>query len=276
MNVEKQVLNFLPYFLDKSDPQKSGVAIDIGVGTSNFYCEVFAKCGFKTFAVEPLPIEDVKRLGKQYDIELVQACIYLSNNNVEMYTGQFRGEVFFDVSSVNSNWWGINEESKKVTVPAYTFNSFVEKFSINNISYLKIDTEGSEWEIIQQLKLNTTYELPKIIEFEYGGGCIKKEATSGWSDEYFHKTINCLNHFKELGYSYFLFFEAAEKKVLKYEFLKVNNFEELFKDYFEYGNIVVIKENKYFDFNELRKKSGRYELRLKLKKRINRLIKRIL
>lgn len=245
MEVEKTIHDLLPYLLKRFDEKKEGVTIEIGVGTSNFYCVIFAKNGYRTFAIEPLPVNQLFQLAIIYKFELIQACIYLQNKKMNIYSGHFNGEDTLDVSSINSNWWGIKESSKIFTVPALTFKSFIDNYRIDQITYLKIDTEGSEWEIIQQIKEDNAYNLPRIIEFEYGGGDLRCSAKAGWSEEYFSKTKKCIQHLNNLGYNYILMFENKENKLLNFDLCNVNNIELLFKDHFEYGNILMFRRPLY-------------------------------
>lgn len=241
MEVEKTILNLIPCLLTKIDKNKEGVAIDIGLGTSNFHCLVFARNGYKTFAIEPLPVSVLFELASKYNFELFQGCIHLHDQEINIYSGIFNGENVMDVSSNNKNWWGVKETSKVISVPSLTFKSFTNKYNINLISYLKIDTEGSEWEIIQQLKKGEDYTLPEVIEFEYGGGDLKMSKKAGWSDEYFKKTLHCISHLYDLGYHFLIVFEKREHRIIKYDVRNINDIPRIFKDFYEYGNIIMSK-----------------------------------
>lgn len=71
--------------------------------------------------------------------------------------------------SVSSNFSPIINRSFKKTnfytryVNSLTYNKFIKKFKIKNIFFLKIDIEGSEFHIIENIKKNA----PKIIMVEY-------------------------------------------------------------------------------------------------------------
>ena len=84
MNVEEYCLSKIPAFLNYLDPEKRSTAIDIGVGTFNFYCEVFRKSGYNTIAVEPLPSKTLKKIVKDFNIILVEACIYSKSGKVDI------------------------------------------------------------------------------------------------------------------------------------------------------------------------------------------------
>lgn len=242
MEVERTILNFIPHILKKVDKKKEGVAIDIGVGTSNFHCLIFARNGYKTFAIEPLAVSDLFELASKYKFELFQGCIHLHDQEINIYSGFFNGESVIDVSSNNKSWWGVKETSKTMTVPALTFKSLTNKYNIDHISYLKIDTEGSEWEIIQQLKKGEDYNLPEVVEFEYGGGDFKINKKAGWSDEYFQKTLQCISYLSDLGYYYLFVFEKKENKIITNDIRNIKDITSIFKDFYEYGNIIMSKK----------------------------------
>ncbi|HPC26531.1 MAG TPA: FkbM family methyltransferase, partial [Paludibacteraceae bacterium] len=203
------------------------------------------KLKFPIIAVEPLPTDNLISKIEQYKINFLKGCIYSTNSQIDFYTGNFHNEQFYDVSSIYSNWWGVTDSSIKLKVPSYTFSYLIDYFKVKKITYLKLDTEGSEWEIIQQLNNNSTYELPAVIQFEYGGGGLKKENKDGWSAIYFKKTLNSLKHLKNLGYNKLLLFESSLNYLKIFNLKNVNNLEDIFSENFSYGDIVVSKKANY-------------------------------
>src|SRR4029077_8803890 len=75
MQVEECCSALLELILPSIDKDRSGWAIDVGVGTFCFYCEQFARLGFRTAAVEPLPVEELKNLCSKFNIRLVETCL---------------------------------------------------------------------------------------------------------------------------------------------------------------------------------------------------------
>ncbi len=58
---------------------------------------------------------------------------------------------------------------KKITVPVTYLDKFCTENNIDHIDFLKIDTEGSEWDVLQGAhELIADKKIP-IIQFEYGG-----------------------------------------------------------------------------------------------------------
>ena len=265
MDTEKYILAILPELLRKYDRKKLGVTFDIGVGTFNFYFEVFHNEGFKTFPIEPLPSQYLKDTTKAKNINLIEACILDYEGTVKIYSGIFQGTDCLDVSSVNKDWWGINENSKTTTVAATTLHSIILNHNIDNITYLKIDTEGSEFSIIKQLVDIEKKLLPKIIEFEYGGGALKKTGIGGWDYNYFEKTLNSIKVCHGLGYYSLLLFEATNEYPIEFNLNEMNDYSALFQDNYVYGNIVLFQKKLYSIKGILNKLKPSLLQKLKLK-----------
>ncbi len=60
MRVESCCQKLLEQLLPDLDPQRQGICIDVGVGTFAFYCELFARLGFSTVAIEPSPTDKLR------------------------------------------------------------------------------------------------------------------------------------------------------------------------------------------------------------------------
>ncbi len=243
MNVEQISFFLIPYLGNCFDKLRKGAAIDIGVGTSAFYCSEYHASGFRTLAVEPLPAEDLKTLCLDKNISLVEGAVYSEDGFVDIYTGEFNGESLPDLSSLNQNWWGVNSKNNRIRVRSYTLQTIINQFAIDRITFMKIDTEGSEYAIVNQLlKLNQKL-LPQVVEFEYGGGALKSEKKGGWEEGFFNHTLECLRVLKQLNYTNGLIIERELSAPVFFDFNQIVDLKELFQDHFAYGNIVCFKES---------------------------------
>ena len=245
MDVEKTLLSQIPTLLKLYDKDRKGTVLDIGVGTHNFYFELFAKCKYNVIAVEPLPTDEVKRLTKKNNVNLVEACLLDRNGITEIYSGVFNSQECLDVSSVNSDWWGIDINSKTKNVKAITLNSLIESFSIEGITYFKVDTEGAEYTIIRQFEDLEEYLHPKVIEFEYGGGGTKVSRKGGWSKKYLSDTNNCIKLLYQIGYKYILLFERENEFVEEFQIDKDTDYTNIFREHYVYGDVLMFKDRKY-------------------------------
>ena len=60
---------------------------------------------------------------------------------------------------------GVPVHTEKIKVETVTWDTLVEKYNIQWVDYLKIDTEGHDWEILQSIDMNKI--KPKIIKVEH-------------------------------------------------------------------------------------------------------------
>ena len=241
MDVEKVNIQLLPYFLNKVDKDKQGVALDIGVGTFNFFFFLFANLGYHTIAVEPLPSDELITLCKQQNIILEKSVLGKVDGYTTIYTGVFQGNDLTDVSSTSPSWWGVNDNSKEMKVPSISLCTLLAKYDINQISYMKVDVEGSELSILDQIPSLNLYKLPQLIEFEYGGGGCKIDKIGGWSDPFFSNTIEILKTLGEIGYQFGMIVEREEPQVKC--FSNGTNVHNIFESHYVYGNILLAKSD---------------------------------
>jgi hypothetical protein len=75
MFVELACQSLLRHILPELDRKRSGLTIDIGTGSCDFYFQLFDRLKFKTIAVEPSPTEQVRQLCRERNIKLIESCI---------------------------------------------------------------------------------------------------------------------------------------------------------------------------------------------------------
>ena len=208
MDVEPCCQELLARILPSLDQEKEGICIEIGVGTFAFYCEVFARQGFTTFAVEPLPVDHLKQLCNHLHINLIESCISDVNGTQTLYIGNFKGSENLNLCSLVPDWWGASTEA--IEVASTTLTQLLTNINAENITCLKIDVEGAELTILQQLTELSPSLLPKVIMFEYGGGDTKESSSKGWAPKFLQATKDCLKILKSCGYSFSILIDAEE------------------------------------------------------------------
>ena len=230
---EKLSMHLNKLICDEIDLNRVGVAIEIGVGTANFYSLLYKELGFNTIAVDPIPYQPFLVSANEKGVIFDESCIYLTNGEQVIYTSGHA-----DLSSLHNNWWGIDKNESKI-IKSQDLETFIKKHKVENISFLKVDTEGSEYEILQQFsKLNIDL-LPKVIEFEYGGGGLKKDEQGGWSSTFFNKSLLTLDLLEKLGYKDAIIFDSIDLEPIFFSFEDYEDFNNLFKPEFEYGNLIA-------------------------------------
>ncbi len=245
MHVEECCQALLNEILPEIDSERLGLAIDIGVGTFAFYCQLFDQLKFKTIAVEPLPNKQLKQLCKYRDIQLIESCISEIDGTVNLYIGSYNGEENLNLNSLRSDWWGSTATAKQVQ--SMTLAKLLAEIAATNITCIKIDVEGMELSIIQQFSQLSQSLLPKVLMFEYGGGATQESGIGGWSKELLDGTIKSLEILRDLGYGQTIIVDLAPDSQEQVVDLQSKNlaFTNLFPPQSIYGNIIALKGVQY-------------------------------
>ena len=244
MHVEECCQALLNEILPEVDSDRSGLAIDIGVGTFAFYCQLFDQLKFKTIAVEPLPNNQLKQLCKHRDIQLLESCISEVDGTVNLYIGSYNGEENLNLNSLRPDWWGSTATAKQVQ--SMTLSKLLQKIATTNITCIKIDVEGMELSIIQQFLQLTESLLPKVLMFEYGGGGTQEDGQGGWSTELLNATLKSLEILRSLGYGQAILVDLApdsQEQVVDLQSEKASTV--LFPPQSIYGNIIALRGVQY-------------------------------
>ena len=243
MRVEACCQSLLAEILPEIDPQKAGYFIDVGVGTFAFYCEVFAKLGYPTIAVEPLPVKKLKQISDRDNIQLIEKCLSNLDGKQLLYLGSFAGLFNRNFSSLSAEWFGASGKTKEVE--SISLSTLLEEIKPTQITCLKLDIEGWEFNIIEQLPSIPNHLLPKVIMFEYGGGVNKNKGEKGWSKDFLDKTLNCLLVLQACSYGSSVMIDFAPRTKEKYFDLRSLNLtqEQLFSDQSVYGNLISLRDS---------------------------------
>ncbi len=128
------------------------IIVDVGANAGFFNVLVFSKLKTaRVFAYEPLA-SNIQLFRKTIDanpsmqnIQLIQAAVTgIAKDSIELFTEDTTDNTV--VSSVFSGFNKLNQ--KKISVPAQSLTSIIEKNNLEKIDLLKLDCEGSEYDII--------------------------------------------------------------------------------------------------------------------------------
>lgn len=171
-------------FLNNNCP----VIVDIGANVGFFSLAAYSKFPkAKIYAFEPHPycfkiMENYRKEFKRFDWNIYDQAVSNTNEDIFLKTGNLDG--FTTVSSVYNERPGF----KDLAVKAIKFESFLEENNIDNIDFIKLDCEGSEYEIL--------YALPKEKFKIIKSMCV--ETHEGKTE---NQNLNSLNNFlKNIGY----------------------------------------------------------------------------
>ncbi len=248
MKVEDCCQALLAQILPTVDPHRRGMCIDVGVGTFAFYCELFAQLGFKTVAVEPLPLPAIRAMCQSHGIEWVESCLSDVDGTQTLHLGTYQGAVDVNLSSLIAHWWGASTMTQ--TVPSLTLATLLSQVQPQKITCLKLDVEGVELTILRQLIQLPESLLPQVVMFEYGGGASRSRGETGWSEEFISKTHACLKLLQHCGYGFSIGVDSAPNTTemlfdIRYPSLQL---DKILHPQAIYGNIISFRDCKFSKF----------------------------
>lgn len=146
------------------------VFVSIGANDGVFVEETFQSnllnVHWKSFFVEPVK--------ETFDKLIANYTKYYPNNSftfINKAINTYNGEAFLitnqadDSRGMCSFFRSESNETVKIPVSCITFSDLLNEYKILNIDFLKIDTEGMDYEIVAQCLKNNIF--PKIILLEH-------------------------------------------------------------------------------------------------------------
>ena len=130
----------------KPRKEKNNVCVDLGanVGIATLYLRSFAK---KTYSIEPSPqlYEALALNTKKYaDVKTFNYAIYTINGTIPLagFDGEIPQTTHPDLHRADKT-----KDISRIEVPSKTLETFMEENDIKKIDILKMDIEGSEYEV---------------------------------------------------------------------------------------------------------------------------------
>lgn len=115
---------------------------------------------WEIFCFEPVPglQDDILAKG---DLTLIQKAIWISNGSLSFFAG---GNT--TVASIYEN--EAVKDRKNIEVPAIDFSSWIaSKFTSDDFVWLKLDIEGSEYEVLSKMLADKTIDLVDLLFIEF-------------------------------------------------------------------------------------------------------------
>ena len=245
MRVEACCQSLLREILPHIDPNRSGVCLDVGVGNFAFYCDLFSQLGFSTIAIEPSPNDKLRRICERNSIRLLECCLSDENGTQTLHLGRFARLANANFNSLESEWFASSQNTKLVST--IDLSELIRLTEINKITCLKLDIEGWERVVIEQLKALSFLQLPQVIMFEYGGGSRRYQGEKGWSPKFLKGTMNCLETLQKCGYGFSIMIDYApdaRSQIFDLQNLQLDP-DLIFPRNAVYGNIISFREGDY-------------------------------
>ncbi len=174
-------------FLSKNDLTNIDILIDVGAHKGEsinlFLTNMNVK---KIISFEPSPINFLKLQNKRKHYlkkfnktEILIENIGLGNENSEINFKQFKESSSSTMKEINEessyyikknnllNFFGKKKNYKIIKVKITTLDDYMNFNNINKISFLKIDTEGYEYEVLKGLKKKIQFVDTIMFEHHY-------------------------------------------------------------------------------------------------------------
>lgn len=191
-DVEQKTWNCIRGLMLALDPDRSGWAIDAGVGHFDFYCEWMQQLGYPTLAIEPVLSLQAADVCRQYGIPLIEAALSDRDGIATLYSAPER-----DLRSLETMWGGMVPTQ---AVRCLTLQTLIDMHLMERITALKLDIEGGEPAVIATLPDLDTNHLPLVIGFEWGGEWPAKTERGAWSLDQRQRVDASLELLQSLGY----------------------------------------------------------------------------
>jgi FkbM family methyltransferase len=231
-DVERCTWNCIRGLMLSLDPDRSGWAIDAGVGHFDFYCEWMRQLGYPTLAIEPVIDPDVVEMCSRQGIVLVEAALGDLDGTATLYSASDR-----DLRSLDGNLWGGMTPVEAVV--SVTLPTLLGQHGIERVTALKLDIEGGEPAALSRLPDLAADQLPLVISFEWGGEWPAKTGRGPWQPAQQRRIKETFQMLDRLGYKRGLVIGSGGTSILR--LIDEGSMPWLFEPDDNWGNAVLTR-----------------------------------
>jgi FkbM family methyltransferase len=191
---------FIPSYLTNDS-----YILDLGSHKGEFSLELAKKYDYKKIITIEANPELVKITRKNTssvrDIIVIEGMISSStNSSSDFYINSNLPEASSAINEIADEQWWFTEETnnidykpiKRILVSNYNLHDLIKKYEINEIGLIKMDVEGSEWDILNNFDENLAKKVKQIsVEFH-----------DFYGKKYREKSASVIHHLKQLGYKF--------------------------------------------------------------------------
>ena len=188
-NTEPIFMNYYEFFDDKIyddlDIKNRNIVFDIGANIGLWTAYILNQGAKKVYAFEPnkLAIDQLNHNFSEYEnVEIIPKGVYYKRTKIPFYIDSENSLI----SSVVSG----NDKVMSYEIDTVTINEMILKYNINEIDLLKMDIEGAEFDIFDNISKETISKINSML-IEY-------------HDFYFadgsHKVDNLVTQLENFGY----------------------------------------------------------------------------
>jgi len=148
-----------------------GLTLDVGANVGNFTKLILSETNSKVISFEPLPdaYEELKILQNQFSerLKIYNFALGNQNNKQELYFGTKRSEKASLMSNLEKLSFIGESNKNKIFVDVKKLDSLTQVLENQTVDFIKIDTEGFEFEVLDGAKDLLRDHKPKFIQIEF-------------------------------------------------------------------------------------------------------------
>lgn len=225
--VEQHTWDAIRNMITKFDPDRKGWCIDVGIGDGDYYFEWFARLGYRTLAIEPLPTEQAATACKAAGVELIPVALSDYKSVAQLHT-------VGSIHSLDAHLWGEPDNQHWVTVSTLAHEAYLH--NADRLTALKLDIEGSEGRVLRSLRKSL---LPSVLSFEFGGVWQRHTRQGQWSDDHMSELLATLAWLWHLGYKGGRVISSGDSDRIRKVSFYQPSIDNLFTPDCNWGNIVA-------------------------------------
>ena len=149
--------------------KENGTVIDLGAHVGSFTLYSLSRGAGKVIAVEPFEknANNMKKTFSKYNNIIVEnAAIYKEDGTHDFFVGELSG--WSSLGIEDHDRYLSDKRFVKETVKTVTLKSLLEKYGIEKIDVLKMDVEGSEYDIFETITSDMLKNIDNILlEYHY-------------------------------------------------------------------------------------------------------------
>ncbi|MDA7572849.1 FkbM family methyltransferase [Candidatus Pelagibacter sp.] len=146
-------------------------SIDIGANIGKYTKLILQNTNSKVISFEPLPeaFYELEKIKLEYPdrLETYNIAIGMKNDRLDLFYSGPKSEKASLIPNLNKLSFIRNENKNKISVDVKTLDSFENYFNDKKIDFIKIDTEGYEYEVLKGAEKILKLHKPKFIQIEF-------------------------------------------------------------------------------------------------------------
>ena len=161
--------------------EEINLSLDIGANVGDYTKMLLSDTKSKVVSFEPLPkaFEELEKIKSNFQnrLEIHNVAIGIKNEFLDLSYGTEKSEKASLMSNLEKLSFIKDQNNKKISVQVRQLDYFENYFKDKVIDFIKIDTEGFEYEVLKGSKNILNTHKPKFIQIEFNWHQLIKNQT---------------------------------------------------------------------------------------------------